>query len=62
MTMNNDSKQLSAIGDQLLQLFAAYDALHQLLQITDSERALFTVLNCRFLAILDEADEVGILS
>jgi hypothetical protein len=31
------------------------------MQISESERALFDVLNHRFRVILDQADEVGLL-
>jgi len=61
MTTTNDSKQTKNIGAQLLQLFAAYEGLPDLIQLSESERALFGVLNRQFLSILDQADEVGLL-
>lgn len=61
MTTMNDSKPSPIIGAQLLQIFAAYEALADLIQSSDSERTILEVLNQRFRAILDQADEVGLL-
>lgn len=61
MTTMNDSKPSTIIGAQLLQIFAAYEALADLIQSSDSECRLLEVLNQQFRAILDQADQVGML-
>lgn len=73
MTTTNDTKHPTIIGAQLLDIFDAYEALADLIQSSDPETSrrtltktaspvlLLEVLNQRFRAILDQANQVGML-